>query len=222
MRGVEQIPWLYEVVCGLLETTGLADRRRDLVGGARGRVMDPGSGTGRNLALMPSGAKVVAVDPSLDALKWGRRRLPGALRVVARAESLSFRAATFDTVLSGLVFCSVAAPDPALGEVKRVLRRKAACVCCSMSGRASPGAPDCKMRFSRHGPASRGAAIRTATRRRLCDVRASRSNRKGAERGASIGGSRPCPHRRCDTWTLPRHIMIGARLWAMTMKSLRA
>jgi hypothetical protein len=61
MRGVEQIPWLYEVVCGLLETTGLADWRRDLVGGARGRVMDLGSGTGRNLALMPSGAKVVAV-----------------------------------------------------------------------------------------------------------------------------------------------------------------
>ena len=125
MRGIEQIPWLYEIVCGLLETTGgLAHWRRQLVGGALGRLMDLGSGTGRNLALLPQGTDVVAVDPSIDALEWGRRRAPGALRVVARAESLPFRDATFDTVLSGLVFCSVAAPDRALREVRRVLRRE--------------------------------------------------------------------------------------------------
>src|SRR5712691_6287443 len=114
MRGIEQIPWLYEVVCSALERAGgLA---------ARGRVMDLGSGTGRNLALLPDGTNAVAVDPSLDALEWGRSRAPAVLRVVARAEDLPFRDATFDTVLSGLVFCSVAAPGRALAEVKRVLR----------------------------------------------------------------------------------------------------
>ena len=48
MRGVEQIPWLYEIICSLYEWSGLAEWRRWLVAGARGRVLDLGSGTGRN------------------------------------------------------------------------------------------------------------------------------------------------------------------------------
>jgi ubiquinone/menaquinone biosynthesis C-methylase UbiE len=41
--------------------------------------------------------------------------------VVARAEALPFRDGTFDTVLSGLVFCSVGDPPRGLAEVRRVL-----------------------------------------------------------------------------------------------------
>jgi ubiquinone/menaquinone biosynthesis C-methylase UbiE len=42
--------------------------------------------------------------------------------VQARAEALPFRDAAFDTVVSGLVLCSVADPSRALAEVRRVLR----------------------------------------------------------------------------------------------------
>src|SRR5712691_3718085 len=98
MRGIEQIPWLYEVVCSVLERAGgLAEWRRWLVPGARGRVPGPGPGTGPHLALLARGTTAVALDPSLDALKWGRRRAPGVPRVAARAEYLPFRDATFDT-----------------------------------------------------------------------------------------------------------------------------
>ena len=38
------------------------------------------------------------------------------------AEALPFRGAAFDTVLSGLVFCSVPDPRQGLREVRRVLR----------------------------------------------------------------------------------------------------
>ena len=38
MRGVEQIPWLYDAVCAAFEAFGLARWRRWLVAGARGRV----------------------------------------------------------------------------------------------------------------------------------------------------------------------------------------
>ena len=122
MRGVEQIPWLYEIICSLYEWTGLAEWRRWLVSGARGRVLDLGTGTGRNLPLLPRGTTAVAVDPSLEALERARRRAPTVPLVAARAEALPFRERSFDTVLTGLVFCSVEEPARGLAEVKRVLQ----------------------------------------------------------------------------------------------------
>ncbi len=122
MRGVEQIPWLYEILCSLYEWSGLAAWRHWLVAGARGRVLDVGSGTGRNLPLLPHDARAVALDPSLDALKRARRRAPAVPVVGGSAEALPFRDGSFDTVLSGLVFCSVVEPARGLAEVRRVLR----------------------------------------------------------------------------------------------------
>jgi ubiquinone/menaquinone biosynthesis C-methylase UbiE len=122
VRGIEQVPWLYEIVCSLYERAGLAEWRCALVAGARGRVLDLGSGTGRNLPLLPDGTKAVGLDPSLDALRHARRRAPGVPLVAGRAEALPFRDSVFDTVLSGLVFCSVSDPPRGLAEVKRVLR----------------------------------------------------------------------------------------------------
>jgi ubiquinone/menaquinone biosynthesis C-methylase UbiE len=122
VRGIEQIPWLYEIICSLYERAGLAEWRQALVAGSRGRVLDIGSGTGRNLPLLLDGTAVVGLDPSLDALRRARRRAPRALLVVARAEALPFQDGVFDTVLSGLVFCSVDDPQGGLAEVRRVLR----------------------------------------------------------------------------------------------------
>jgi SAM-dependent methyltransferase len=122
MRGLEQVPWLYDACCALSERLGLARWRRWLVAGAEGRVLDIGCGTGRNLPLYRPGTRVVALEPVADTLARARRRAPDARLVQGDAQALPFRAAAFDTVVSGLVFCSV--PDPARGlaEVKRVLR----------------------------------------------------------------------------------------------------
>lgn len=122
MRGVEEIPWLYDLSLWALERFGLRAWRGWLAGGARGVTLDLGSGTGRNLPLLPAGTRAVAVDPHPDALSRARRRAPAAAAVVARAEALPFRDGVFDTVVSGLVLCSVEDPDAALAEVRRVLR----------------------------------------------------------------------------------------------------
>jgi ubiquinone/menaquinone biosynthesis C-methylase UbiE len=120
MRGIEQIPWLYDLQCALFERYGLRRWREWVVEGARGLSLDLGCGTGRSLPIFRG--KVVGVDPARDSLARARRRAPGALLVRATAEALPFRDAAFDTVVSGLVLCSVPHPDRALDEARRVLK----------------------------------------------------------------------------------------------------
>jgi ubiquinone/menaquinone biosynthesis C-methylase UbiE len=122
MRGVEQIPWLYDLGLALLEATGLARWRRRVVSGATGRALDLGTGTGRNLPLFAAGTRAVGVDPHPHNLARARRRAPSVPLVVARAEALPFKDAAFDTVVCGLVLCSVTDLAAALAEARRVLR----------------------------------------------------------------------------------------------------
>jgi ubiquinone/menaquinone biosynthesis C-methylase UbiE len=122
MRGVEQIPWLYDAWMSAMERLGFGRWRAWLVRGAAGRTLDLGSGTGRNLELLPSGVPAVAVEPFWAPLARARRRAPAVPLVLARAEALPFRDGAFDCVLGGLVLCSVDDPAAALAEIRRVLR----------------------------------------------------------------------------------------------------
>ncbi len=122
MRGLEQIPWLYDAMCGVMERFGLGRWRRWLVAGARGRTLDVGCGTGRNLPLYAADVAVVALDPHWPVLARARRRAPHVPLVQGSVEALPFSDGVFDTVVSGLAFCSVADPRRGLAEVKRVLR----------------------------------------------------------------------------------------------------
>ncbi len=90
--------------------------------GARGLTLDVGCGTGRNLPLYGKEVRAIGLDPSMDCLKKARQRAPGVPLVRGSAEALPFRDGTFDTVVSGLVFCSVPDPRRGLRELKRVLK----------------------------------------------------------------------------------------------------
>jgi ubiquinone/menaquinone biosynthesis C-methylase UbiE len=122
MRGVEHIPWLYDGLMSLADGLGFSRWRRALVQAARGCTLEVGCGTGRNLPIYPSGVSVVGLDPDLRSLARARRRAPHVPLVTARVEALPFRAGTFDTVVSSLVFCSVEDPAQGLREIRRVLR----------------------------------------------------------------------------------------------------
>jgi SAM-dependent methyltransferase len=122
VRGLERIPWLYDLGMSLLERGGLGRWRAWLAGGATGRVLDLGAGTGRDLPLYPPGTLAIALDPHPENVARARRRAHGAPFVLGRAEALPFRDGTFDTVVCGLVLCSVDDPARALAEARRVLR----------------------------------------------------------------------------------------------------
>jgi ubiquinone/menaquinone biosynthesis C-methylase UbiE len=122
MRGIEQIPWIYDAMCALSEWQGMRRWREWVARGARGRTLDLGCGTGRSLPLFPQEARVVGLDPSLEPLRRARKRAPQVPLVRASAQALPFRDGAFDTVVSSLVFCSLPDPAHALGEVRRVLR----------------------------------------------------------------------------------------------------
>lgn len=123
MRGVEQIPWLYDALCAVADRLGLARWRRWVAQGAHGRTLEVGCGTGRNLPLYGPAARVVGLDPSLGALGRARRRAPRTPLVAASAEALPFRDGAFDTLVSSLVFCSVPDARRGLAEARRVLAR---------------------------------------------------------------------------------------------------
>jgi SAM-dependent methyltransferase len=116
----------YEPFLWLSERRGMHARRRELVSRARGRVLEVGAGTGLNIDHYSPGLdELVLAEPdrSMAAKLEARLGDNGDVRLVqATAESLPFADDSFDTVVSTLVLCTVADPEAAVTEIKRVLR----------------------------------------------------------------------------------------------------
>ena len=108
------------------EEAGLRDWRRELLGRARGDVLEIGAGTGGNLALYPGNlSRLVLSEPDRHMREVLQRRAggrPGVEVLDAPAEALPLPAQSFDTVVATLVLCSVRDPSEVLSEVHRVLR----------------------------------------------------------------------------------------------------
>jgi ubiquinone/menaquinone biosynthesis C-methylase UbiE len=115
----------YEPFLWLGERRGMRDHRRDLLADARGRVLEIGAGTGLNLPHYPSTVdELVLTEPDAGmAARIDSAAAPAEASVVAAAaEELPFEDASFDTVVSMLVLCTVPDPDAALAEIRRVMR----------------------------------------------------------------------------------------------------
>jgi ubiquinone/menaquinone biosynthesis C-methylase UbiE len=105
----------------------LAALREQVVGEARGRVLEIGIGSGLNLPFYRRDLeRLIAIDPSPALLAMARPHtawvhFPVSLRE-AGAEALPLEDATVDTVVMTWTLCSIAAPEQALAEIRRVLR----------------------------------------------------------------------------------------------------
>lgn len=117
----------YDTFQASMERKLMGRIRHELLAGARGRVVEIGSGTGVNLEHYPRSVdEVVCTEPEEPMAKRLRRKaLASDLNVSvvhAPAEALPFGDDSFDTAVATLVLCTVTDPPAALTELARVLR----------------------------------------------------------------------------------------------------
>ncbi len=101
--------------------------RERTIGGAEGRVLEIGAGSGLNLPLYgPAARSVVAVEPSPRLIRLAARRAAMAKVPVefveGSAEALPLADASIDTVVTTWTLCSIPDVAQALREARRVLR----------------------------------------------------------------------------------------------------
>jgi len=101
--------------------------RREVVPAARGRVLEVGVGSGRNLPLYRDGVdEVVGIDPSERLLEMARQRAAEAAVPVhlrrGSATAMEVDDASVDTVVMTWTLCSIPDPMAALKEMRRVLK----------------------------------------------------------------------------------------------------
>lgn len=118
------LPWLIHWV---MRAPQLDPYRERAAAGVRGRVLEPGIGSGYNLRHYgPEAKAAVGVDPSTRLLALARRAPHAAgLSVelhLLEAARLPFPDASFDSALMTWVLCSVPDVPAALAELRRVLR----------------------------------------------------------------------------------------------------
>jgi SAM-dependent methyltransferase len=116
----------YEALNAPLEQAGLRAVRARLAADLTGRVLEIGCGTGLNFPHYPPGAEVTAIEPLEEFRTFAAQRASAAaarIRVQdGDAQALPFADHSFDAALATLVFCSIAAAEHGLQEVRRVLR----------------------------------------------------------------------------------------------------
>ncbi len=117
---------LYDRIMASAERGFLKAVRREVAGGAKGKVLEIGAGTGLNFAHYSDSAEVIATEPDPFMLKTAEKRAAEANHMIdlkqASAEELPFDDASFDVVVGTLVMCSVPHPERALAEIRRVLK----------------------------------------------------------------------------------------------------
>lgn len=122
----DRVASVYDWYEGPMDRVGGRARRQRVIGGAAGKVLEIGVGTGRNLAFYPRPAELTGIDISERMLERARHRAEQLGRSIdlrhADAEALPFTDGSFDTVTATCVFCSVADPVKGLEEARRVLR----------------------------------------------------------------------------------------------------
>lgn len=116
----------YDLLYQRSDRKSLKDVRTRIVGGAKGRVLEIGVGTGASLPFYAGAQRIVATEPDPYMLPRAQARAAQlGLNVEFHtypAEALAFPDACFDTVVSTLVLGTVKDQARSLQEVRRVLK----------------------------------------------------------------------------------------------------
>ncbi len=120
-----RISTVYELIDLPLELLFFRKWRKEALSGLRGKVLEVGVGTGRNLKFYPAGAQVTGIDNSEGMLEIAREKAGGMQNItllLMDAEHLKFPDNSFDYVVTTFVLCTIPDPVQALKEMRRVLK----------------------------------------------------------------------------------------------------
>jgi len=123
----DRIAWMYDFMESPMEILSFSALRRELLSRVRGKILEIGVGTGKNLPWYPAGADITGIDVSPLMLERAGKKAEALgmkpnLKVMD-VERMTFPDETFDTAVSTFVFCSVLHPDVGLREIRRVLKK---------------------------------------------------------------------------------------------------
>lgn len=116
---------LYDRTMKRADEAGLGDRRRRLIAGAQGRVLEVGAGTGLNIAYYGDIDELHLVEPDAAmARRMAPRVAASSIPAVVHATSLlaaDLPDGHFDTIVCSLVLCSVGDLDATLARLLELL-----------------------------------------------------------------------------------------------------
>nr|WP_148202405.1 class I SAM-dependent methyltransferase [Thermococcus onnurineus] len=118
---------IYDLFESPMEVMAFSKYRKKALSIAKGKVLEIGVGTGKNLPYYPKDVEVIGIDFSRGMLEKAERRrkelgLKNVKLLLMDAQKLEFEDNTFDTVVSTFVFCTVPDPVKGLKEAYRVLK----------------------------------------------------------------------------------------------------
>lgn len=122
----------YDPIMQDFEAKVLQKRRKRILEGIQGNVLEIGAGTGANFSLYPATAKVIAIEPSEPMLRIARQKLADAS---VKAEITLVQAGIgdphleqyipddgFDAIVCTLVLCTVPDLEAAVQSIKKWLK----------------------------------------------------------------------------------------------------
>ena len=118
---------LFDRMMAPAERSFMKEARQHAAGGAKGRVLEIGCGTGANFPYYSDAATdIVATEPDPYMLERAKTKSTAATRPLsirqAAAEDLPFEDASFDTVVDTINMCTIGDLAKGLAEMRRVLR----------------------------------------------------------------------------------------------------
>ena len=127
------IAWLYDPITKYFERGFMGRRRRELLAGLQGNILEVGAGTGANFDHYPPGARVLAIEPSAAMLQRAAEK-----RAALAAEHADIRLLHagigdpevagyvpkdgFDAIVLTLVLCTIPDPKAAIATLQGWLR----------------------------------------------------------------------------------------------------
>lgn len=118
----------YDSLEGIFEKNIFGKWRKDLVGNLKGKILEVGVGTGKNLHYYNKNARVIGIDVSSKMLEKAKIKLNKLKNkninlLQMDAQKLEFKDNSFDYAVCTFVLCSVPDPVIALNEMKRVVKK---------------------------------------------------------------------------------------------------